>query len=61
MRFAIKRDIPEEKQREFLAAMRESVQYAHENVEEALQYAMTYYRGADKELVKKFTLMYVNK
>jgi len=50
MRFAIKRDIPEEKQREFLAAMRESVQYA-----------MTYSRGADKELVKKFTLMYVNK
>jgi 1,4-dihydroxy-6-naphthoate synthase len=52
--------MPEEKQREFLVAMRESVQYAHEHVEEALQYAMKYSRGADKELVKKFALMYVN-
>jgi 1,4-dihydroxy-6-naphthoate synthase len=57
---AIKRDIPAETQREFLAAMRESVQYAQENVEEALQHAMKYSRGADKELVKKFALMYVN-
>lgn len=57
---AIKRDMPEEQQREFLAAMRESVQYAHEHVEEALQYAMKYSRGADKALVKKFALMYVN-
>ena len=58
---AIKRDIPEGTQREFLVLMRESIQYALENVEEALQYAMKYSRGADKELVKKFALMYVNK
>jgi len=58
---AIKRDIPEETQREFLVLMRESVQYALDNVEEALLYAMKYARGADKELVKKFALMYVNK
>jgi len=58
---AIKRDIPAETQQEFLALMRESVQYAMENVEEALQHAMKYSRGADKELVKKFALMYVNK
>ena len=58
---AIKRDVPETKQREFLAAMRASVQYALENVEEAMEHAMTYARGADKELVKKFALMYVNK
>ncbi|MCD6455764.1 MAG: hypothetical protein J7K81_03110 [Methanophagales archaeon] len=58
---AIKRDIPEVTQREFLVLMRESIQYALENVEEALQYAMKYSRGADKELVKKFALMYVNK
>jgi len=32
-----------------------------ENVDEAMQYAMKYSRGADKELVKKFALMYVNK
>ena len=58
---AIKRDIPEVTQREFLVLMRESIQYALENIEEALQYAMKYSRGADKELVKKFALMYVNK
>ncbi len=58
---AIKRNIPVETQHEFLAVMRESVQYALENVEEALQHAMKYSRGADKELVKKFALMYVNK
>jgi 1,4-dihydroxy-6-naphthoate synthase len=57
---AIKRKVPEATQREFLAAMRASVQYALEHVEEALQHAMKYSRGADKELVKKFALMYVN-
>jgi 1,4-dihydroxy-6-naphthoate synthase len=57
---AIKRDVPEATQREFLAAMRASVQYALEHVEEAMQHAMKYARGADKELVKKFALMYVN-
>ena len=57
---AIKRDVPEATQREFLAAMRLSVQYALEHVEEAMAHAMKYARGADKELVKKFALMYVN-
>ncbi len=57
---AIKRDVPEATQREFLAAMRASVQYALEHVEEAMEHAMKYARGADKELVKKFALMYVN-
>lgn len=57
---AIKRDIPVGTQREFIEVMRESVRYALENVEEALQHAMKYSRGADKELVKKFALMYVN-
>ncbi|MHC1611323.1 MAG: menaquinone biosynthesis family protein [Candidatus Methanospirareceae archaeon] len=58
---AIRRDVPEATQREFLAAMRASVQYALEHVEEALEHAMKYSRGADRELVKKFALMYVNK
>ncbi len=57
---AIKRDIPEVTQHEFLVLMRESVRYALEHAEEALQYAMKYSRGVDKELVKKFALMYVN-
>ena len=58
---AIKRGVPVELQKEFLAVMRASVEYALEHVEEALQHAMKYARGADKELVKKFALMYVNK
>jgi 1,4-dihydroxy-6-naphthoate synthase len=53
--------VPEATQREFLAAMRASVQYALEHVEEAMQHAMKYSRGADKELVREFALMYVNK
>lgn len=56
----IKRETPEAAQLEFLAAMRASVRYALENAEEALEYAMKYSRGADKELVRKFALMYVN-
>lgn len=58
---AIKRDVPEAMQHEFLAAMQASVQYALEHIDEALQHAMKYARGADKELVRKFALMYVNK
>jgi 1,4-dihydroxy-6-naphthoate synthase len=56
----IKRDIPEGLQREFLDVMRASIRYAIENVEEALEYAMKYSRGEDRELIRKFTLMYVN-
>jgi 1,4-dihydroxy-6-naphthoate synthase len=56
----IKRELSEETQRAFLAAMRASVRYALEHVDEAMQHAMTYARGADAALVKKFALMYVN-
>lgn len=56
----IKRSIPEEIQREFLRAMRESIEYALKNVDEAINYAMKYSRGMGRELVKKFALMYVN-
>jgi 1,4-dihydroxy-6-naphthoate synthase len=56
----IKRSIPEDIQREFLRAMRESIEYALKNVDEAIDYAMKYSRGMERELVKKFALMYVN-
>ncbi len=56
----IRRDIEEEKQREFLRAMRESIRYALDHVDEAVDYAMRYSRGMSRELVKKFALMYVN-
>ncbi len=57
----IKRTIPIDQQIRFLEAMRESVRYALDHVDEALEYAMRYSRGADKALVKKFVLMYVNR
>ncbi|WP_290597737.1 MULTISPECIES: MqnA/MqnD/SBP family protein [unclassified Archaeoglobus] len=57
---AIKRDLDEDSQSEFLRAMRESIRYALENVDEAIEYAMKYSRGLDRERAKKFALMYVN-
>ena len=57
----IKRTIPEDQQLEFLNAMRESVEYALKNVDEALGYAMRYSRGANEEQLRRFVLMYVNR
>ncbi|RLI77906.1 ABC transporter substrate-binding protein [Archaeoglobales archaeon] len=56
----IKRSMPIEVQREFLRVMRESIGYALNNVDEAINYAMKYSRGLDEETTKKFALMYVN-
>ena len=56
----INRKISESDQREFLRVMRESIKYALENNDEALDYAMKYSRGLDRNLAKKFALMYVN-
>ena len=41
-------------------ALRDSIAWAHANVDEALEYAMRYGRGIDKETCRKFVLMYVN-
>ncbi len=56
----ISRDIPEKDQIEFLRAFRESIMYALNNVDEALEYAMKYSRGMDRDLTRRFALMYVN-
>ncbi|RLI73577.1 ABC transporter substrate-binding protein [Archaeoglobales archaeon] len=56
----IKRSIPIEIQKEFLRVMKESVKYALNNVDEAIDYAMRYSRGLDRETTKRFALMYVN-
>ncbi|WP_457550629.1 MqnA/MqnD/SBP family protein [Archaeoglobus sp.] len=56
----IRRDIPDDDQREFLRVMKDSIKYALENVDEAINYAMKYSRGMNKELVKRFATMYVN-
>lgn len=57
---AIRRDLSLELQRDFLRAMKESVIYALENLEEALSYAERYARGMDRERLKRFVMMYVN-
>ena len=41
-------------------ALRDSIAWAHANVDEALEYAMRYGRGIDKETCRRFVLMYVN-
>jgi|Deesub1362A_J573_1020465.scaffolds.fasta_scaffold00067_87 1,4-dihydroxy-6-naphthoate synthase len=56
----IRRDLPEEVQRAFLVALKESIAYAIENPDEAVDYAMKFARGMDKEMTKKFATMYVN-
>ena len=57
---AIRRDLSEEVQKEFLRAMRESIAFALQNPDEAIEYAMKYSRGLDKERAKRFAMMYVN-
>ncbi len=56
----ISRKIPEEVQKKFLDAMRSSVDYALNNPDEAMGYAMKYARGLEFETAKKFAMMYVN-
>jgi len=58
---AIRRDLSNEVQREFLRVMKESINYALRNSDEAIEYAMRYSRGLDRERAKKFALMYVNR
>jgi 1,4-dihydroxy-6-naphthoate synthase len=46
--------------RQISQALRDSIDFAHANVDEALEYAMRYGRGIDKETCRRFVLMYVN-
>ncbi len=41
-------------------ALSRSIAYAHAHVDEALEYAMRFGRGIDKETCRRFVLMYVN-
>lgn len=56
----IRRDLPEDVQRAFLVALKESIRYAIQNPDEAVEYAMKFARGMDRETTKKFATMYVN-
>ena len=57
---AIKRDLGPELTLACCNALRDSIQYALENREEALQYAMQFARDLDVQQADKFVGMYVN-
>jgi 1,4-dihydroxy-6-naphthoate synthase len=57
---AILRALPEEVQTECCRVMRDSIQYALDNQEEALNYAMQFARDMEQRLAEKFVGMYVN-
>jgi len=56
----MRRDLGEDLHRALSRGLRESIAWAHANVDEALEYAMRYGRGIDKETCRRFVLMYVN-
>jgi 5,8-dihydroxy-2-naphthoate synthase len=56
----MRRDLGEDLHRALSQALRDAIAWAHANVDEALEYAMRYGRGIDKETCRRFVLMYVN-
>jgi 1,4-dihydroxy-6-naphthoate synthase len=56
----MRRDLGEELHRALSQGLRDSIAWAHANVDEAIDYAMRYGRGIDKETCRRFVLMYVN-
>jgi 1,4-dihydroxy-6-naphthoate synthase len=56
----MRRDLGHDLHRALSQALKDSIAWAHANVDEALEYAMRYGRGIDKETCRRFVLMYVN-
>ena len=56
----MRRDLGEDLHRALSQGLRDSIAWAHANVDEALEYAMRYGRGIDKETCRRFVLMSVN-
>jgi 1,4-dihydroxy-6-naphthoate synthase len=56
----MRRDLGEAMHRALASGLRESIAYAHANVDEALAHAMRFGRGIDRETCRRFVLMYVN-
>ncbi len=56
----VRRDLGEAVGAKLSDALRRSIAYAHAHVDEALEYAMRFGRGIDKETCRRFVLMYVN-
>lgn len=57
---AIRRDLPEGRQAVISRALRESIAYALNHREEALEYAMSFAREMDRGTADRFVGMYVN-
>jgi 1,4-dihydroxy-6-naphthoate synthase len=56
----MRRDLGEDLHRALSQGLRDAIAWAHSHVDEALEYAMRYGRGIDKETCRRFVLMYVN-
>ena len=56
----MRRELGDDLHRALSQGLRESIAWAHAHVDEALEYAMRYGRGIDKETCRRFVLMYVN-
>ena len=56
----MRRDLGDAMHRALSQGLRDSIAWAHANVDEAVEYAMRYGRGIDKETATRFVLMYVN-
>jgi len=57
---AIKRELGSELMHEVSVALKESIQYALDHRDEALEYAMQFARDLDRQLASRFVSMYVN-
>ncbi|WP_456474482.1 MqnA/MqnD/SBP family protein [Candidatus Pyrohabitans sp.] len=57
---AIRRDLGEEVMLKVASYLKESIRYAMEHEEEALEYALQFGRGLDMEKNRRFVRMYVN-
>jgi 1,4-dihydroxy-6-naphthoate synthase len=56
----MRRDLGDAMHRAISQGLRESIAWAHANVDEAVDYALRYGRGIDRETCRRFVLMYVN-
>jgi 1,4-dihydroxy-6-naphthoate synthase len=56
----MRRDLGDAVHRALSQGLRDSIAWGHANVDEAIEYAMRYGRGIDKETCRRFVLMYVN-
>jgi 1,4-dihydroxy-6-naphthoate synthase len=56
----VRRDLGDRIHRALSGALRDSIAHAHANPDAALDHALTFGRGIDRETCRRFVLMYVN-